>query len=207
MLRRSSADGFAVAQTRASGGHSPCHVAVSPDARHVAVANYVSGTLAVFALDGEGALDRDAQVLRHEGSGPHPELQDAPHCHQVVWDGRLLTVTDLGSDRVHRYRRDGEDESGPWVPLREGPARLRTGSGPRHQVVDGEVRLVVGELDSTLTAYRVDPVSSDWQEVASPPGCVDVDAETVLEPDRVAVLEDAGRSLPPGSDRTAPRAG
>ncbi len=51
VLRRSSADGFAVAQTRASGGHSPCHVAVSPDARHVAVANYVSGTLAVFALD------------------------------------------------------------------------------------------------------------------------------------------------------------
>ncbi len=160
---------------RTTGGSSPCHVAVSSDTSGdlwLAVANYGDGSLMVVALADDGLPTGDSQVLRHAGSGPHAERQTSPHCHQVVFDGDLLMVTDLGTDRVHRYVREGRI----WVPALVGPAELRAGSGPRHMVADGTSRYVVGELDSSVTCYRVDSLGA-WVEVsrvtttANPAGC------------------------------------
>lgn len=160
---------------RSTEGSSPCHVAVSADTAGdfwLAVANYGDGSLFVVGLGDDGLPGRDSQVLRHTGSGPHEQRQEGPHCHQAVFDGDLLMVTDLGTDRVHRYVREGRT----WVPALVGPAELRSGSGPRHMVVDGSFRYVVGELDSTVTCYRVDAFGS-WGEVsrasstATPEGC------------------------------------
>lgn len=163
-LRRVASGAFDVVDDRPTGGDHPCHVALSPDLAWAAVANYGDGSLAMVPLGADGVPTSDPHVLRHSGSGPVPDRQDGPHCHQVTFDGDMVTVTDLGADRVRRYVLGDNG----WSSAAGGDAVLRSGSGPRHQVVDGDRRFVTGELDSTITAYRVDEAGV-WQEVASAP--------------------------------------
>lgn len=150
--------GLVAVDDRPTGGADPCHLALSSDGAWLGVANYTGGSLAVFALGPDGLPSADPQLISYTGSGPHPERQLSPHPHQVVFDGDLLTVVDLGTDRVRRYSVDGQQ----WHAVPD--ALLRKGSGPRHYVVDGDLRHVVGELDGTLTSYRVD-VAGVWHEV------------------------------------------
>jgi 6-phosphogluconolactonase (cycloisomerase 2 family) len=161
-LRRGD-DGLSVLDDRSTGGTETCHVAVSPDLRWVAVANYGDGSLAAFAIADDGVPVGPPQVLRHSGGGPVSGRQEGPHCHQVTFDGMLLTVTDLGADRIRRYVLDGST----WVVAPGGDVVLRPGTGPRHQVVDGDLRHVVGELDGHVTSFRVDAGSGLWTELGS----------------------------------------
>jgi 6-phosphogluconolactonase len=159
-LRR-DADGLLTRiDARPALGSYPCHVAVSQAGDWLATANYGDGSASVMPLGVDGRPTADAQLLVHTGSGPRSDRQSGPHCHQVIFDGVVLLLTDLGTDRVHRYVRDGAG----WVPAAHGPATLRAGSGPRHLVVDGPYRHVVGELDATVTSYRVGDNGS-WHEV------------------------------------------
>ncbi len=154
---------LSVVDDRLTGGTETCHVAVSPDERWVATANYGDGSLSVFALGDDGIPRAEPQVLRHSGSGPVADRQEGPHCHQVTFDGTLLTVTDLGADRIHRYVCDGT----AWVAAPAGDVVLAPGTGPRHQVVDGDLRHVVGELDGRVTSYRVDAATGQWTELGT----------------------------------------
>ncbi|WP_319463224.1 lactonase family protein [Micromonospora sp. RTP1Z1] len=142
---------------RSTGGAEPCHLAVAPDGRHLFVANYGGGSVAVFPLDSDGVPGERSDLVHHEGRGPDPERQDRAHCHMVSPDpatGPLLVV-DLGTDSVYRYDLDAA--SGRLVPR---APRLRTpaGSGPRHLArhPDGRRCWLVGELDGTVTAYDLD---------------------------------------------------
>jgi 6-phosphogluconolactonase (cycloisomerase 2 family) len=158
------AHGAGVIDQRGSGGAQPCHVAVSPDGRWAGVAHYGDGTAGLFPLGADGAPVGPPQLLVHDGRGPDPERQAGPHAHQVVFAGDLLLVVDLGSDTVHRYLL----VDGRWAVAPGGPARLRSGSGPRHLVADGTRRWVVGELDATVTSYDEDS-SGRWTELGSCP--------------------------------------
>ncbi|MCU1675529.1 MAG: hypothetical protein JWM93_287 [Frankiales bacterium] len=161
-LRRGPDGELTVVDERTTQGTEPCHVAVSPDGRWVAVANYGDGTLTAVPID-EGLPRDDGQLLVHAGGGPVRDRQGGPHCHQATFDGELLTVSDLGADRIHRYVL----AEGVWVPATGGAAEMRPGSGPRHQVVDGVHRYVAGELDGTVTSYVVDDATGTWTEVGS----------------------------------------
>lgn len=137
-----------------TGGAEPCHLAVAPDGRHLFVANYGGGSVAVFPLDPAGVPGERTDLVHHEGHGPDPERQEKAHCHMVSPDpgaGPLLAV-DLGTDSVYRYDLDAA--SGRLVPR---APRLRTpaGTGPRHLArhPDGRRCWLVGELDGTVTAY------------------------------------------------------
>lgn len=141
-----------------TGGAEPCHLAVAPDGRHLFVANYGGGSVAVFPLDPTGVPGERTDLVHHEGHGPDPERQEKAHCHMVSPDpgaGPLLAV-DLGTDSVYRYDLDAA--SGRLVPR---APRLRTpaGTGPRHLArhPDGRRCWLVGELDGTVTAYDLTP--------------------------------------------------
>lgn len=145
---------------RSSGGRLPCHLAVDPAGRRLAVANYGDGTLTVHGLDADGRLDGPVWTLRSGGCGPDPERQAGPHPHQAVFtpDG-LLLVVDLGTDQIRRYRIGGTVEPHP-----DGPVAVRPGSGPRHLTGDGAGRWYVSnELDGTVAAYRV-AADGTWHE-------------------------------------------
>ena len=86
----------------ASGGSAPCHLALHPDGTTLFVANYVSGTVAVFPLDAEGRVTgaEPAQVIQHTGSGPRTDRQEGPHAHQTV----VSPIGALGAGRGPGHR-------------------------------------------------------------------------------------------------------
>ncbi|MDM4720478.1 lactonase family protein [Micromonospora sp. WMMA1363] len=142
--------------TRPAGGANPCHLAVAPDGRHLFVANYGSGSVAVFPLDEGGAPGERSDLVRHEGHGPDPRRQAHAHAHMVdpSPDGGPLYAVDLGTDSVYRYDLDAA--TGRLVP-RAPRVRTAPGTGPRHLArhPDGRRCWLVGELDGTVTGYAL----------------------------------------------------
>lgn len=137
---------------RPTGGGDPAHLAVTADGRHLLVANYATGSVAVHPLDAEGAPGERSDLLDLEGKGPDPDRQAGPHAHMVVPGRDDVLIADLGTDHVWRARLD--PVSGRLTM--ELPAiTAEPGTGPRHlrRSPDGAV-LLVGELSGTLTWWR-----------------------------------------------------
>lgn len=132
-----------------TGGAEPCHVAVTPDGRHLLAANYGGGSVAVFPLDASGIPGERSDLVVHTGHGPNPQRQQAAHAHMVSPDpdDGSLYVVDLGTDAVYRY---AVDAAGRLVPLAR--QEMPAGSGPRHLArhPDGRRVFLVGELDGTV---------------------------------------------------------
>ena len=138
---------------QSSGGAGPCHLAVARDGKHVLVANYDGGSLAVLAIGPDGRLGPPS-VTAHQGSGPNLERQQRPHAHGIYLDPAegLAVSPDLGADRVFVYRF----AQGRLTPA--GAGKVEPGAGPRHSVFDesGRRLYTVNELNSTITLFDVD---------------------------------------------------
>jgi 6-phosphogluconolactonase len=139
---------------RPSQGAHPCHLCVDRSGRWVLAANYSSGTACVLPVDQTGRLLDASAVVRHTGSGPHPDRQEGPHAHSITLDPteRFALVADLGLDRVMVYRFDAG--AGTLTPAEPPWAQLHPAAGPRHLAFHptGPFVYVINELDSTLTA-------------------------------------------------------
>lgn len=165
-------DGFRVVCDQPTGGADACHLAVSPGGRWVAVANYTSGQVTLFAAPDGSTLEPRLDVLDLSGSGPVAGRQDSAHAHQAIWlDDDHLLVTDLGSDLLRIIRVD----DGRLVEL--APVVVPAGTGPRHGVLrtgdDGQVHLAVcGELSGEVVALRHEGQAWDqgWWVVDHVPG-------------------------------------
>ncbi|HVW20084.1 MAG TPA: lactonase family protein [Opitutaceae bacterium] len=143
---------------QSSGGEGPCHVAVDAENRWLYAAHYNSGSVAVFALRGDGRISPASLILQDSGSGPRPR-QKGPHAHCVVLDPaeRFLYSCDLGADRVMVYRVGGS--SGQLARAGPSAAAEPAGSGPRHIILSPQLHraYVVNELASTVCVF-------DWRE-------------------------------------------
>jgi 6-phosphogluconolactonase len=135
-------------------GTLPCYVSVEPTGRYALVANYSSGSAAVFPIEADGRLGEATDVVQHAGSGPHGR-QEGPHPHFIAPDprGECILACDLGIDRVVVYRLD--PASGRLRPNDPPAAPVGAGAGPRHLAFsqDGRQVYVIDELDSTLVAF------------------------------------------------------
>ncbi len=131
-----------------SGGAAPCHLSLDREGRHVLVANYWGGTVAVLPIDKHG-LGPPSALVQHDGEAPHP------HWIHVDASGRHAIVSDLGLDALFVYGFDAA--RGALAPA---PARvpLAPGAGPRHLVFhpDGRHAYVINELSSTITGFVYD---------------------------------------------------
>ncbi|MEV6686513.1 lactonase family protein [Streptomyces sp. NPDC051130] len=136
------------------GASGPTHLSLAR--QRLLTANYTSGSVSSLPLDADGVPGGPPAVLAHQGSGPDPERQQAPHAHQVLPDpsGRWVLSVDLGTDSVRVCALDPAD--GRLRPHEE--TRLRAGSGPRHLAFhpDGETVYVIHELEPLLTVCRWD---------------------------------------------------
>lgn len=137
-----------------SGGALPCYLALHPERRFLAVANYGDGSLGLIALDpATGRIGELADVARHAGRGPDPERQASPHVHCVTFGdgGDTLYAVDLGLDRVMRYELQGGKLGEGEVAFQAPPA-----SGPRHLVLDPDAghAWLISELSAELTLLR-----------------------------------------------------
>lgn len=138
-----------------SGGDHPCHVEVDNTGRWVFASNYSNGTLSVLPVTGDGYLGT-ATVIRHEGSGKHPQRQKGPHVHGAIIsdDNRQLFVTDLGIDKLMIYSFDAG--TGKLSPGEQPFIEAVPGSGPRLFTFHPGKKLayVVEELTGTVVAYK-----------------------------------------------------
>lgn len=141
-----------------SSGTDPCFIDLDKAGRHVLVANYSSGTIAVLPIDSDGRLQPASSVRRGEGSGPIASRQEGPHAHHFLFDpsGRFVLWTNLGSDQVLVDRYDGE--TGKLTPNDPPGIHAPPGSGPRHLVWHpaGGVAYLLSELGATVTQLRFD---------------------------------------------------
>lgn len=138
-----------------SGGEGPCHLALNADASGVAVANYDSGTVALFALNAAHHPLTPPALHQNQGHGPNPDRQERAHAHWVGFgpDGRLY-VADLGIDQLQAFDVPGAASAlaGP-APVLLAPSA----SGPRQLAFHPRLRVayLVSELASTLTVLSM----------------------------------------------------
>lgn len=145
-------DGLAFLNTVPTDGAYPCHVAAT--AGWLSVANYSTGSVATFRING-GAIGQRVDFAQHTGTGPNPVRQNSAHAHQtyLLTDGDML-VPDLGSDQLYWYRIDA---AGAFVG-EPGVTQLAAGAGPRHveRHPTLPVLYVINELGNTIDVLERD---------------------------------------------------
>jgi 6-phosphogluconolactonase len=141
-----------------TGGAGPCYVEVDPSGRDVLVANYNSGSVAVFPIDAWGALGTNSAFVQDHGSSVNPQRQAGPHAHCIVTspDDRFAFVCDLGLDKIMAFKFD--PAKGSLEPNGLPFATVKPGEGPRHIAFhpNGKFAYVISEMTSSLTAYSYD---------------------------------------------------
>jgi 6-phosphogluconolactonase len=151
-------------------GEDPCYLSFDKSGKYVLVANYSSGTIAVFPILADGRLGEHTALVKDQGAtGPNKERQEAPHAHWIETspDNRYALVADLGLDEVLVYKFDAP--SGTLAPNEPAFARLKAGSGPRHAVFysNGKFVFAVSELSSTATSFAYDAKKGTLKETGA----------------------------------------
>ena len=150
-----------------SGGTGPCHIVVDSTGKYVLVANYSSGSVAVFPVQTNGFIGPPTAVIQHHGSSVNPQRQAGPHAHCVAVDAATHRVfaCDLGLDKVMIYRLN--ETNGTLTPDENPWAEVKPGSGPRHIAFrpDGRHAYVINEMGSTLTVFDYDPEHGALKEM------------------------------------------
>lgn len=159
-----------------TGGRGACYVSMDSGAKHLFVANYGSGSVAVVPVDETGKLSPPASVMKHEGSSINPARQKEPHAHSFVPspDGRYAFAADLGIDKIMAYRLD--QSSGILTTHDHGGTSVAPGSGPRHLAFhpSGKFAYATMELSNEVVAFNYDATSGSLKQLQAismlPPG-------------------------------------
>lgn len=141
-----------------SRGADPCYILVDKAGKHVLVANYTGGSIAVFPIGSDGKLGEATAFVQHTGHGTDPKRQEGPHAHSidVSPDQRFAFVDDLGLNELLVYKYDAS--KGTLTPNDPPFATLDPGVGPRHFALapSGKFAYVVAEMGSSVTAFSID---------------------------------------------------
>jgi 6-phosphogluconolactonase len=134
-------------------------VTVDKAGNHLLGANYGGGSVFAFALGADGKIGQRTALVQHEGKGPDPKRQEAPHAHSINLDpaGRFALACDLGLDKVLVYRFDAEKGT---LSANDPPSAAASapGAGPRHLAFhpSGKWAYVINEMGNTMAAYAYD---------------------------------------------------
>lgn len=156
--------------TVSSGGVGPTYLSVHPAGKHVLVANYAGGTVAVFPLLPDGRLGPARDIRKNAGAvGPKRAASappgsfavsghDFPHPHMIEADaaGRFVVSADLGLDLIHVWKFDAS--SGALTPNEPAAVAFPPGDGPRHFAFHpkGGWLYSLQEEGSTITLFDYD---------------------------------------------------
>src|SRR5687768_9600865 len=182
--------GLTLLNTVSSGGAGPTHLSVDPSGRHLLVANYAGGSVAVLPISGDGSLGAATDVVADVSAcspacavGPvRAELgppgsfansgHDAPHAHMIQTDpaGRFVIANDLGLDRTLIWQFDSS--AGKLLNPRSVPSSR--GAGPRHFAFHPNRRWFysLNEESSTIAVMTYDEATgalAQVQEVSTLP--------------------------------------
>jgi len=138
-----------------SGGAGPCHVTLDKTGKYVLVANYDTGSVAVFPVLKDGKLGEASSVVQHSGHGADPKRQKGPHAHEIELssDNRFAIAADLGLDELLVYKFDAAKGT---LTANDPPfGKVDPGAGPRHFAFHPGSRFVyvTNEMTSTATGF------------------------------------------------------
>ena len=171
-----------------SGGAGPTYVSMHPGGRHLLVANYFGGSVAVLPILPDGRLGDPSDVKVDAGKiGPTRAAHAPPgsfafsghdrsHAHMIQADrsGRFVLHVDLGLDQILVWKFDAE--RGVLTPNDPPSVSLPPGDGPRHFDFhpNGRWLYSIQEEGSTLVLFDYDSTSgrlSARQTISTlPPG-------------------------------------
>jgi 6-phosphogluconolactonase (cycloisomerase 2 family) len=127
-----------------SGGAGPTYVSIHPSGKHLLVANYFGGSVAVLPILADGRLGDATDVKKDAGKVGPTRATNAPpgsfafsghdrtHAHMIQADpsGRFVLHADLGLDKIFVWKFNGQKGT---LTAGEPPAvSLPPGDGPRH---------------------------------------------------------------------------
>jgi len=152
-------------------GTGPCYVSVEKTGRYALVANYQSGSAAIFKIQLDGSLGAASDSRQHEGSSINKDRQAGPHAHCIIPDptNKFAFVNDLGADKVIVYRLDLK--AGKLVPNDVPTTSVKPGFGPRHLDFhpNGKLVVVIHELGNMITSYAYDSNKGSLKEIQTVP--------------------------------------
>ena len=136
-------------------GADPCHIV--SDGKYVITANYTGGDISVFSLDAAGRLQPEVQNIAFVGNTP--ERVAHIHCIIPTPDKKYILATDLGNDRVYRFRYNKKARKNAEVLTSQRVAyEVSDGQGPRHLTFskDGRFAYLINELggECVVLSYR-----------------------------------------------------
>ena len=136
-------------------GADPCHIV--SDGKYVITANYTGGDISVFSLDATGRLQPEVQNIAFVGNTP--ERVAHIHCIIPTPDKKYILATDLGNDRVYRFRYNKKARKNAEVLTSQRVAyEVSDGQGPRHLTFskDGRFAYLINELggECVVLSYR-----------------------------------------------------
>jgi 6-phosphogluconolactonase len=150
-----------------SMGTHPCHIVLDKTGKNVIVANYNSGSVAVFPVSADGHIGEATCVIQDTGKSVNPDRQAGPHAHCVTLspDNRFAFVCDLGIDKVLMYKFDAE--LGKLIPNDPPFVPVKPGSGPRHMTFspNGKFACLICEMASIVTTFAYDAKAGTLKEL------------------------------------------
>lgn len=136
-----------------SKGADPCHI--TADALNVIVANYSSGSIAVYSRNADGSLSEPKQVIQHTGKSIDATRQTSAHAHMVQFtpDKKFVICTDLGEDLIYIYNYTPASKNN--VLTVKTVIKTNPGTGPRHLTFspNGKFAYLAHEFNGSITAY------------------------------------------------------
>jgi 6-phosphogluconolactonase len=156
-----------------SGGAGPTYVSVHPGGRHLLVANYFGGSVAVLPILADGELGDPSDVKVDAGTIGPTRATNAPpgsfavsghdrtHAHMIQADpsGGFVLHVDLGLDKIFIWRFD--EQHGVLAPNDPPSVSLPPGDGPRHFHFhpNGRWFYSIQEEGSTVALFDYDSAS------------------------------------------------
>jgi 6-phosphogluconolactonase len=171
-----------------SGGAGPTYISVHPGGRHLLVANYFGGSVAVLPILADGRLGETSDIKVDAGKIGPARASHAPpgsfafsghdrtHAHMIQADpsGRFVLHVDLGLDQIFIWKFD--EARGVLTPNDPPSFSFPPGDGPRHFHFhpNGRWFYSIQEEGSTLVLFDYDAAAgrlSPRQTISTlPPG-------------------------------------
>ena len=151
-----------------SGGAGPTYASFHPTGKHLFVANYFGGSVAVLPVLADGKLGPATDVVKDAGkigstTAPHAPPgsfafsgHDRTHAHMIAPDaaGRFVLHVDLGLDKIFVSRFDAE--KGKLTPTDPPAFDFPSGDGPRHFHFHPSHRWLYSIQEEGSTVTRID---------------------------------------------------
>lgn len=133
-------------------GDSPCYLTIDPLGKNVFTANYGGGSISSFSINDNGSVSKANIVRKFNGENSLLQQKSKLHCVQFSLDSLFLFATDLGTDKVYRFKNTKTfDLLKNKFEVVDAPQL----TGPRHFDFhpNGKYMYLLGELSGKVIVY------------------------------------------------------